>query len=89
MALLRPITQQALNDVKYDVRSRDIHIEESERYSIAKKMFEEDKSILYFFYWSDADEENGNFYTYLIGNDKCFVFVVYLFFFFFFYCIYC
>ena len=49
MALLRPITQQALNDVKYDVHSRDIHIEESERYSVAKKMFEEDKSILFFF----------------------------------------
>ena len=56
MALLRPITQQALNDVKYDVHSRDIHIEESERYSIAKKMFEEDKSILYFFYWNDAGQ---------------------------------
>lgn len=70
MALLRPITQQALNDVKYDIHSRDIHIEESERYSIAKKMFEEDKSILYFFYWSDADEENGGFYTYPIENDK-------------------
>ena len=55
MALLRPITQQALNDVKYDIHSRDIHIEESERYSIAKKMFEEYKSILYFFYWNDAD----------------------------------
>ena len=49
MALLRPITQQALTDVKYDIKSRDIHIEESERYSVAKKMFEEDKSILYFF----------------------------------------
>ena len=49
MALLRPITQQALNDVKYDIHSRDIHIKESERYSVAKKMFEEDKSILYFF----------------------------------------
>ena len=70
MALLRPITQQALDDVKYDIHSRDIDIKESERYSIAKKMFEEDKSILYFFYWNDADEERGGFYTYPIENDK-------------------
>ena len=70
MAFLRPITRQALTDVKYDVYSRDIHIKESERYSIAKKMFKEDNSILFFFYWSDADEERGGFYTYPIENDK-------------------
>ena len=69
MAFLRLITQQALTDVKYDVYSRDIHIEESERYSIAKKMFKEDKSILFFFYWNDADEESGRFYTYPIESN--------------------
>ena len=69
MAKLRPITHQALTDVKYDIKSRDIHIEEKDRYSVAKKMFEEDKSILYFYYWDDADERRGGFYTYPIEND--------------------
>lgn len=69
MALLRPITHQALTDVKYNIKSRDIHIEESERYLVAKKMFEEDKSILYFYYWDDADEMQGGGYTYPIEND--------------------
>lgn len=69
MAFLRPITQQALTDVKYDIKSRDIHIEEKDRYSMAKKIFEEDKDILFIYYWDDADEMQGGGYTYPIEND--------------------
>ena len=64
MAFLRPMTHQALIDDKYDINSRDIHIKEKDRYSVAKRMFEEDEEILFFYYWNDIDEELG--YTYLI-----------------------
>ena len=48
MAFLRPMTHQALIDDKYDINSRDIHIKEKDRYSVAKRMFEEDEEILFF-----------------------------------------
>lgn len=48
MAFLRPMTHQALTDDKYDINSRDIHIKEKDRYSVAKRMFEEDEEILFF-----------------------------------------
>ena len=66
MAKLRPMTHQALTDVKYDIHSRDVHIKEGEQYKIANKMFEEDSEILFFYYWNDKDEENHGFYTYPI-----------------------
>ena len=48
MAFLRPMTHQALIDDKCDINSRDIHIKEKDRYSVAKRMFEEDEEILFF-----------------------------------------
>lgn len=66
MAFLRPMTHQALIDDKYDINSRDIHIKEKDRYSVAKRMFEEDEEILFFYYWDDIDEELGGGYTSLI-----------------------
>ena len=66
MAKLRPITHQALTDVKYDIKSRDITIKEGEQYEVAERLFNEDPSIIYFNYWSDADLEENGFYTYPI-----------------------
>lgn len=66
MAFLRPITKQALTDVHYDIKSRDIHIEEKDRYDIANKLFKEDSNILFFYYWNDIDEKLGGGYTYPI-----------------------
>ena len=60
MAMLRPITKQALTDAKYDIHSRDMTIEEGQQYPIASSLFRKDKSILYFNYWSDASLAEGN-----------------------------
>ena len=60
MALLRPITQQALSDLKYDIKSRDITINEGEQYEIASALFQKDKSIIYVNFWSDATLAAGN-----------------------------
>jgi hypothetical protein len=60
MALLRPITQKALSDPKYDIKSRDITINEGEQYEIASSLFQKDKSIIYINFWSDATLATGN-----------------------------
>lgn len=59
MARLRPITNQALTDCQYDIKSRDMTIKDGEQYAIAEKMFLEDSKILYFNYWSDKDIAEG------------------------------
>ena len=70
MARLRPITNQALTDVKYDIRSMDVEIEDGEQYKVASEMIEKDKSIIFFYYWSDADIKSGNgMYTYPIEKE--------------------
>ena len=60
MAKLRPITKQALTDAKYDIKSRDITIEDGQQYPIALSLFRKDDGILYFNYWSDASLADGN-----------------------------
>ncbi len=60
MAMLRPITKQALTDAKYDIHSRDMTIEDGQQYPIALSLFRKDKGILYFNYWSDASLAEGN-----------------------------
>ena len=69
MARLRPITNQALTDVHYDIKSKDVIINEGEQYSVASNMLESDKSILYFLYWDDADFKAGGMYTYPIDKE--------------------
>ena len=60
MAKLRPITHQALTDVKYDIKSRDIIINDGQQYVVAAFYFHKCKDILYFNYWSDASLASGN-----------------------------
>lgn len=60
MAKLRPITKQALTDVKYDIKSRDITITDGTQYEVASRLFDEDKEIIYFNYWSDKSLATGN-----------------------------
>ena len=60
MAKLRPITNQALTDVKYDIKSRDITIKDGQQYVVAAFYFHKCKDILYFNYWSDASLAEGN-----------------------------
>lgn len=43
-----------------------IPINEGEQYYVAKKLFEEDDRIMYFYYFSDWAEANNRFYTYPI-----------------------
>lgn len=63
MALLRPIKK---NQTTTEMYASQVHIEEGEEYEVAKKMFEEDKDILYFFYFNDKAEKRNGFYTYPI-----------------------
>ena len=60
MALLRPVTKQALTDPKYDIHSRDIEVKDGQQYIIASFFFNKYDDILYFNYWSDADRARGN-----------------------------
>ena len=69
MARLRPITQRALTDPKYDITSCDIEVKEGEQYKVAEEYFNKCDSILFFFYWSDADLKVNGFYTYPIERE--------------------
>lgn len=69
MAKLRPITERALTDPKYDIKSCDIEVKEGEQYKVAKEYFEKCSGILYFYYWNDADLKVNGFYTYPIERD--------------------
>lgn len=60
MAFLR-----AFSDID-EVYINKIPINEEERYKVAKKMFDEDSKILYFYYFSDYAEQNNRFYDYPI-----------------------
>ena len=63
MAFLR-----AFSDID-KIRTNRIPIKEGEQYDVAKKLFEEDGGIMYFYYFSDWAEENNGFYTYAITRD--------------------
>jgi hypothetical protein len=60
MAFLR-----AFSDID-EIYINKIPINEEERYKVAKKMFDEDSKILYFYYFSDYAEQNNRFYDYPI-----------------------
>lgn len=69
MAKLRPITERALTDPKYDIASCDIEVKEGEQYKVAEEYFNKCSSILYFYYWNDADQKANGFYTYPIERE--------------------
>ena len=56
MAILRPIKK---NQTTTEMYASQVHIKEGEEDEVAKKMFEEDKDILYFF----SDDKTFNHYT--------------------------
>lgn len=60
MAFLR-----AFSDIDV-VCENKIPINDGEQYEVAKKLFEEDDRIMYFYYFSDWADENKRFYTYPI-----------------------
>lgn len=60
MAFLR-----AFSDIDV-VCENKIPIKDGEQYDVAKKLFEEDDRIMYFYYFSDWADENKRFYTYPI-----------------------
>lgn len=60
MAFLR-----AFSDID-KIHTNHIPIQEGEQHDVAKKLFEEDDRIMYFYYFSDWAEENNRFYTYPI-----------------------
>lgn len=63
MAKLRPFV-----DID-KIHSMDIPIKEGEQYRLAKKLFEKDSSIMYFYYFNDDAVKNNRFYTYPITRE--------------------
>lgn len=47
-----------------------IPTKEGEQYELAKKMFNEDSKILYFYYFDDRAERENRFYNYPITRDS-------------------
>lgn len=63
MAKLRPF-------IDFDkIHSMDIPIKEGEQYRVAKKLFEKDSSIKYFYYFNDDAVKYNRFYTYPITRE--------------------
>lgn len=48
------------------IHTNKIPIKEGEQYDVAKKLFEENSDIMYFYYFNDYAEQNNCFYTYPI-----------------------
>jgi hypothetical protein len=48
------------------IHSADIEIKEGEQYEVARKLFEENSDIMYFYYFDDNAVLNNRFYTYPI-----------------------
>lgn len=74
MAFLRPIRHKLLQGATTldEMKASEVHVNETpylERYEIAKKLFDEDKTILYFYYFSDDAEQHNRFYTYPITRE--------------------
>lgn len=69
MAMLRPLTKKILNgcSVEY-MHSKEVFINEEERYEVAKRMFEEDRELDYIYYFSDWAVAHNAFYTYPISR---------------------
>ena len=55
-----------LRAVYKDFTTKDYTIVEGEQYKKAKKLLFTDFNVMYCFYWSDADDDVHNFYTYPI-----------------------
>lgn len=60
MAFLR-----AFSDID-KIHTNKIPIKDGEQYDVAKKLFEENRDIMYFYYFNDDAEQNNRFYTYPI-----------------------
>ena len=60
MAFLR-----AFSDID-KIHTNQIPIKDGEQYDVAKKLFEENRDIMYFYYFNDDAEQNNRFYTYPI-----------------------
>jgi hypothetical protein len=60
MAFLR-----AFSDID-KIHTNKIPIKDGEQYDVAKKLFEENRDIIYFYYFNDDAEQNNRFYTYPI-----------------------
>ena len=60
MAFLR-----AFSDID-KIHTNKIPIKDGEQYDVAKKLFEENRDIMYFYYFNDNAEQNNRFYTYPI-----------------------
>jgi hypothetical protein len=48
------------------IHTNKIPIKDGEQYDVAKKLFEENRDIMYFYYFNDNAEQNNRFYTYPI-----------------------
>lgn len=48
------------------IHTNKIPIKDGEQYDVAKKLFEENRDIMYFYYFNDDAELNNRFYTYPI-----------------------
>lgn len=48
---------------------KDHLVTEGEQYRVAKEIWENEPSILYFFYWQDKDLNKHQFYTYPIERE--------------------
>lgn len=48
------------------IHTNKIPIKDGEQYDVAKKLFEENRDIMYFYYFNDDAEQNNRFYTYPI-----------------------
>ena len=72
MAFLRPITQSVLDGdgTTDDMRKKDVHIKEADRYIVSKQMFDADKNIIYIYYFNDDAERNNRFYTFPITRES-------------------
>lgn len=64
MAFLR-----AFSDID-KIHTNRIPIKEGEQYDVAKRLFEENSDIMYFYFFNDDAEQNNRFYTYPITKDS-------------------
>lgn len=48
------------------IHTNHIPIKEGEQYDVAKRLFEENSDIMYFYFFNDDAEQNNRFYTYPI-----------------------
>lgn len=71
MAKIRPITKRHLSDVKFDIQSMDVIVEDGKQYEMAENLLK-DKNVLYCCYWGDKSLSSGNgMYDYTITREDC------------------